>query len=66
MLFISEPKRFEFFAAFLKSNLNFQHFEKKMTLIAFVFWKLLTPKKWLGKCLKSSISGEIYYLYYIH
>ena len=37
-----------------------------MTLIAFVFWKLLTPKKWLRKSLKSSISEKIYYLYYIH
>ena len=46
----------ELFAAFLKSSLNFKHFEKKMTLIAFVFWKLSTPKTWLRKCLKSPIS----------
>ena len=29
---------------FLKSSLNFQHFEIKMTLIDFVFPKLRTPK----------------------
>ena len=46
----------QFFAAFLKSSLNFKHFEKKMTLIAFVFWKLSTPETWLDKCLKSPIS----------
>ena len=33
-----------FFSAFLKSTLNFEHFEKKMTLIANVFPKLLSPK----------------------
>ena len=45
-----------FLAAFLKYRLNFKHFEKKMTLIAFVFWKLSTPKSWLDKCLKSPVS----------
>ena len=34
----------EFFAEFLKSTLNFEHFEKKMTLIADVFPKLPSPK----------------------
>ena len=34
----------DFFSAFLKSTLNFEHFEKKMTLIANVFPKLLSPK----------------------
>ena len=33
-----------FFIAFLESALNFEHFEKKMNLIAQVFLKLLTPK----------------------
>ena len=33
-----------FFIAFLESALNFEHFEKKMSLIAQVFLKLLTPK----------------------
>ena len=34
----------EFFAAFLESALNFEHFQIKMTLIAFVFPKLPTTK----------------------
>ena len=33
-----------FFIAFLDSALNFEHFEKKMCLIAPVFLKLMTPK----------------------
>ena len=33
-----------FFIAFLKSALNFEHFEKKMSLMAEVFPKLLTLK----------------------
>ena len=45
----------EFFAAFLKSKLNFEDFEKKMTLIDFVCPKLPTPKTWLDKCLKSPV-----------
>ena len=32
------------FTTFLKSSLNFQHFETKMTIIDFVFPKLRTPK----------------------
>ena len=39
----------EIFTAFLKSMLNFKHFEKKDVLIAFVFPKLPTPKTWLDK-----------------
>ena len=35
----------EFFSAFLKSTLNFEHFQKKLTLIADVFLKLPSPKK---------------------
>ena len=34
-----------FFSAFLKSTLNFAHFQKKMTLIADVFPKLPSLKK---------------------
>ena len=43
---LSEKQKtfFDFFSAFLKSTLNFEHFEKKMTLIANVFPKLLSPK----------------------
>ena len=32
------------FLAFSKSTLNFEHFQKKMTLIAYLFPKLHTPK----------------------
>ena len=33
------------FSAFLKSTLYFQHFQKKITVIADVFLKLPSPKK---------------------
>ena len=35
----------QFFSALFKSTLNFEQFQKKMTLIANVFPKLLSPKK---------------------
>ena len=35
----------QFFCAFLKSTLNFEHFEKKMTLIADVFPKNTVSEK---------------------
>ena len=35
----------EFFSAFWKSTLNFEHFQKKITLIAELFPKLPSPKK---------------------
>ena len=35
----------QFFSPFLKSSLNFEHFQKNMTLIAHVFPKLPSPKK---------------------
>ena len=35
----------QFFSPILKSTLNFEHFQKKMTLIADVFRKLPSPKK---------------------
>ena len=38
----------QFFSAFLKSTLNFPHFQKKITLIADVFSKLSSPKKVIG------------------
>ena len=44
----------EFFSAFLKSALNFEHFQKKMTLIAYVFSKLTTAKNVLRQMSKSS------------
>ena len=59
MLFISETKHFlEIFCSIFEISLNFKHFLKKMTLIAFVFWKLSTPKTWLAKCLKSPVSVD--------
>ena len=42
---ISQTKIFsEILAAFYKSRLNFKYFQKKMTLIDFVFPKLRSPK----------------------
>ena len=35
----------QFFPAFLKSTLNFEHFQKAMTLIADLYSKLPSPKK---------------------
>ena len=34
----------EFFSAFSKSSLNFEHFQQKIPFMADVFPKLLTPK----------------------
>ena len=36
---------FDFFSAFLKSTLNFEHFQKKINVIADVFPKLPSPRK---------------------
>ena len=44
-----------FFTAFLKSRLNSEYFEKKMSLLDFVIRKLWTPKTWLDKCLKGVV-----------
>ena len=46
----------QFLAAFLKSRLNFKYFQKKMTLIALVLWKLRTPKPLSDQCLKRPVS----------
>ena len=43
----------QFFAAFFESALNFEHFQKKMTLIAYVFPKLPTTKNVLRQMSKS-------------
>ena len=48
----------QFLGAFLKSRLNFKYLDQKMTLIDFVFPKLLTPKTWSDKCLKSLVSED--------
>ena len=42
------------FSAFLESALNSEHFQKKMTLISYVFPKLPTTKKVLRQMSKSS------------
>ena len=43
---LSQKQNFfsQYFAAFFESALNFEHFQKKMTLIAYVFSKLPTSK----------------------
>ena len=46
------------FSPFSKSILNFEHFEKNMTLIAFVFPKLQTWKGVVGLMSKSSCLRE--------
>ena len=43
-----------FFSAFFKSALNFEHYQKKMRLIAYVFPKLTTTKNVLRQMSKSS------------
>ena len=49
-----------FFSAFFESALNFEHFQKKMTLIAYVFPKLPTTKDMLRqKSKRSSLRGPI-------
>ena len=44
----------EFFSAFFESALNFEHFQQKTTLIAYVFPKLPTTKNLLRQMSKSS------------
>ena len=44
----------QFFSAFFESALNFEHFQKKMTLIAYAFLKLPTRKHVLRQMSKSS------------
>ena len=44
----------QYFSAFLKCSLNFEHFQKKMTLIAGVFLKLRTPKNMARSMRKKS------------
>ena len=44
----------QFFPAFFKSALNLEHFQKKMTLIAYAFPKLTTTKNVLRQMPKSS------------
>ena len=51
----------QFFSVFLKSTLNFEHFQKKMTLITDLFPKLLSPKnviRWMS--VKSCFRGQFH------
>ena len=48
----------EFSCAFFESALSLEHFQKKMTLIAYVFPKLPTTKNVLRHMSKSSRFGE--------
>ena len=45
---------FQFVSAFSKSKLTFEHFQKKMTLIADVFSKVRTPKNVVKQMSKES------------
>ena len=47
-----------FSAPLLNSSWNFERFETKMTITAFLFPTLGTLKTWLGKTLKSPVSGD--------
>ena len=44
----------QFFSAFFESALNFEHFQKKRTFIAYIFPKLPTAKNLLRQMSKSS------------
>ena len=44
----------QFFSAFIESALNFEHFQKKRTFIAYLFPKLPTTKNLLRQMSKSS------------
>ena len=44
----------QFFSSFFESALNFEHFQKKRTFIAYVFPKLPTTKNLLRQMSKSS------------
>ena len=43
---LSQERKFfsEFYAAFFESALNFEHFQKRMSFLAYVFPKLPTTK----------------------
>ena len=55
MHFSQKEKIFsQFFSAFFESALNFEHFQQKMTIIAYVFPNLPTTKNVLRQMSKSS------------
>ena len=58
---LSQKEKFfsECFSAFFESALNSEHFQKKMTLIAYVFPKLPTTKNVLRQMSKSCRFREL-------
>ena len=48
----------EFFTAFLKLDQILNILNKKLSLTAFLFSQLKTPKTWLDKCLKSPVAED--------
>ena len=48
----------QFFCGILKSSLHFEHFQKKVTLIAQIFPKLRTPKNMVRSISKSPVSRD--------
>ena len=48
----------EFFTAFLKLDQILNILNKKLSLTAFLFPQLKTPKTWLDKCLKSPVAED--------
>ena len=59
-MYLSQKQKIssQFFSAFFESALNPEHFQKKMTLIAYVFPKLPTTKNLLRQMSKSSCFRE--------
>ena len=58
-IYLKKKKIFsDFFSAFFESALNFEHFQKKRTFIAYVFPKLTTTKNVLRQMSKSSCFRE--------
>ena len=56
-IYLKKEKIFsEFFSEFFESALKFEHFQKKMTLIAYVFQNYRPRKTCLDKCLKAPVS----------
>ena len=53
-IYLKNKRFFPIFSAFFESALNFEHFQKKMTLRAYVFAKLPTTKNVLRQMSKSS------------
>ena len=57
---LPQKQRFfsNFFSAFLRSSLNFEHFQKKITLIADAFPQFWTPKSMVRLLSKKSSSED--------